>query len=326
MTSKGVAVLAKEVGDDWKEHAYYEEVERFMPDAWKSLIWPIIGACDFSSTLDLAAGHGRNTEFLLPLARGLHVVDINKENIDFCRRRFKGRDAHVRYVVNNGSSLSALRNDSVTLVYCFDAMVHFDSDVVRNYLREFFRILEPGSHAFIHHSNYTGNPCGKWMDNPNIRNFMSKELFAHYAHKEGLTVSLQKEIEWGGHSDLDCLSLLRKPNPPQRLSGKYTRRDGMLFVLAGAHESVKFSLARPGTLTLEAHAHPWCGRLVVKQAGRVLATFDVHEEKAQAKSYVFEAWPGELSFHAEDRGGGRGEAWVKNIDIQWKKTDASPRS
>ncbi|AGC43790.1 hypothetical protein MYSTI_02474 [Myxococcus stipitatus DSM 14675] len=326
MTSKGVAGLAKEVGDDWKEHAYYEEVERFMPDAWKNLIWPVIGECEFSSIVDLAAGHGRNTEFLLPLARSLHVVDINKENIDFCRHRFKGRDSHVRYVVNDGSSLSALRDDSVTLVYCFDAMVHFDSDVVRNYLREFFRILEPGAHAFIHHSNYTSNPGGRWMDNPNIRNFMSKELFAHYAHKEGLTVSFQKVIEWGGNPALDCLSLLRKPNPPRRISGTYTQREEMLFVLAGAHESATFSLARPGTVTLEAHAHAWCGQLVVKQSDRVLATFDVHAEQAQSKQYVFEAEAGELSFHAEDRGDGRGEAWVKNIDIQWRKADAAPRA
>lgn len=326
MSNQAIGTLAKEVGDDWKEHAYYEDVERFMPDLWKNLILPVIGGCDFTTTVDLAAGHGRNTEFLLPLTQTLHVVDINQENIEFCRRRFKGRDSRIRYVVNDGSSLSALRGDSVTLVYCFDAMVHFDSDVVRNYLREFFRILEPGSHVFIHHSNYTANPCGKWMDNPNIRNFMSKELFAHYAHKEGLTVAFQKVIDWGGHPELDCLSLLRKPNPPQRIDGSYTRRDGMLLVLAGAHESAKFTLARPGTITLEAHAHEWCGRLVVKQEGRVLATFEVNEEQPQSKPCVFEAEAGEVSLHAEDRGDGRGEAWVKNIDIEWRKESAAPQA
>ena len=36
-------------------------------------------------------------------------------------------------------------------------MVHFDSDVVRAYLKEFRRILKPGGHGFCHHSNYTGS-------------------------------------------------------------------------------------------------------------------------------------------------------------------------
>ncbi|MFY2564019.1 class I SAM-dependent methyltransferase [Corallococcus terminator] len=319
MSKEGVSVLAKEVGDDWKEHAYYEEVERFMPDTWRNLILPVIGECDFSSSLDLAAGHGRNTEYLLPLAQRLHVVDINKENIDFCRRRFAGRDSKITYVVNDGSSLSAVRSNSVTLTYCFDAMVHFDSDVVRAYLREFFRILEPGAHAFIHHSNYTANPCGRWMDNPKIRNFMSKDLFAHYAHKEGLTVASQQVIDWGGAPELDCLSLLRKPNPITRLGGNHTRRDEMLFVLAGAHESAKATLARPATLTLDAHAHKWCGRLIVQQGDKVLATFDVHEEQTQSKLCVFEAEAGEIVFRAEDRGDGLFEAWVRGIDVRWRK-------
>ncbi|MCK8504070.1 class I SAM-dependent methyltransferase [Myxococcus fulvus] len=319
MSKEAVAVLAKEVGDDWKEHAYYDEVEAFMPEAWKNLIWPVISACDFTSTMDLAAGHGRNTEFLLPLSERVHVVDINPENIDFCRRRFAGRDSKISFVVNDGSSLAALRSGSLTLAYCFDAMVHFDSDVVRAYLREFFRVLAPDAHAFIHHSNYTANPCGRWMDNPGIRNFMSQELFAHYAQKEGLSVVSQQVIDWGGSPKLDCLSLLRKPNPPQGLGGNYTKRDGMLFVLAAAHESAKFSLARPGTLTLDAHAHEWCGRLVVQQGERVLGTFDVHDAQVQPRQFVFDAEAGELVFRAEVRGDGRREAWVKGIDIRWRK-------
>lgn len=157
------------------------------------------------------------------------------------------------------------------------------------------------------------------MDSPDIRNFMSTELFAHYAHKEGLSVASQRVIDWGGNPGLDCLSLLRKPNPLQRISGTYTRRDGMFFVLAGPHEVVKTTLARPGTLTLEAHAHEWCGRLAVEQQGRVLGTFDVHEAKTQSKQCVFEAEAGELVFRSEDRGDGRGEAWVKGIDVRWRK-------
>jgi|GEM_PF-1203181 len=319
MSNDKVSALAREVGDDWKQHAYYEEVERYMASAWEGLIWPFIQGCDFTSVVDLAAGHGRNTEYLLPLAHRLHVVDINSENIDYCRRRFAGRDAKLSFIVNDGSSLSALRSDSVTLVYCFDAMVHFDSDVVRAYLREFARILEPDAHAFIHHSNYTANPGGRWMDNPSIRNFMSKELFAHYAHKEGLSVASQRVIQWGGRPALDCLSLLRKPNAGGPLTGHYTQREGMRFVLAGPHEAAKLNLLRPGTLTVDAHAHTWCGRLVVRQGEQVLGTFDLNEAQTQTKTCTVEFEAGEVEFRAEDRGDGRAEVWVKNLDIRWRK-------
>ncbi|AKF86679.1 hypothetical protein MFUL124B02_31255 [Myxococcus fulvus 124B02] len=320
MSNEGVLALAKEVGDDWKQHAYYDEVERLIPAAWEKLIWPMIGACDFSTTVDLAAGHGRNTEYLLPLAQRLHVVDINPENIDVCRRRFEGRDSKISYVVNDGTSLAGVPTGSVTLVYSFDAMVHFDSDVVRAYLREFARVLAPDAHAFIHHSNYTASPTGRWMDNPSIRNFMSKELFAHYAHKEGLRVLSQQVLTWDGIPELDCVTLLRKPNPLGDVSGSYTKRDGMLFVLAGGHESATVTLERAGTVTVNAHAHEWCGRLVVRQGDRVLGTFEVHDTQTQSKLCVFEAEAGEVVFHAEDRGGGRREAWVRGLDVQWRKS------
>lgn len=37
---------------------------------------------------------------------------------------------------------------------------------------------------------------------------MSKELFEHYAMKEGLAVIKQQVINWGGHENLDCLSMV----------------------------------------------------------------------------------------------------------------------
>ena len=103
-------------------------------------------------------------------------------------------------------NLMPVETGSVTLVYCFDAMVHFDSDVVRSYLRDTKRVLKPGGRAFFHHSNYTGGH--DWKKNPASRNFMSKELFGHYAMKEGLAVIKQRVINWDIHDNLDCLSMI----------------------------------------------------------------------------------------------------------------------
>ena len=68
--------------------------------------------------------------------------------------------------------------------------------------------LAPGGRGFFHHSNYTGGH--DWRTNPSSRNFMTKELFAHYARKEGLNVISQRVINWGSNPGIDCLTLVEQ--------------------------------------------------------------------------------------------------------------------
>src|SRR4029077_6013601 len=100
---------ALRVGRDWKRSPYYDAAEQGIERQWKELIWPFLMdehevGIDFSRTVELAAGHGRNSAKLLPLANKLYLVDINVENIVFLRRRF-GQNRKIHYHVNNGYSL-----------------------------------------------------------------------------------------------------------------------------------------------------------------------------------------------------------------------------
>lgn len=206
--------LAAQVGGDWKDaKAYYDGAEEAMENQWLGFVWPIINDCDLEVCVDLAAGHGRNSAMLLgrPECKKLYCVDINQENIDFCTARFAG-DPRVVCLKNNGVTISEIAAQSVTMFYSFDAMVHFDSDIVRSYLSEIARVLEPKcGRAFLHHSNYSGNPGGNLHDNPHWRNFMTAELMEHYAVKEGFATEKQMKLDWGGDgSYIDCLTLLRK--------------------------------------------------------------------------------------------------------------------
>ena len=201
--------LARAVGDDWKNHPYYDQVEAGIAHQWDHHVWPFIREADFACVLDLAAGHGRNSERLRQFAQKLYVVDINQENIDYCRRRFAGDDRFT-FIRNDGTSLQPIPDGSISLAYCFDAMVHFDSDVVRSYLREFHRVLQRGGLGFCHHSNYVGNPGGDVHDNKGWRNYMSQSLFAHYCAKEGLRVLKAKLIDWEAPGS-DCVTLFLKP-------------------------------------------------------------------------------------------------------------------
>lgn len=202
--------LAKDVGQDWISSTYYDDAEKFIDIQWDGLVWPFINGNDFTNIIDLAAGHGRNTEKLKEIAKKITIVDINSENIEYCRLRFEN-DNNISFMETDGISLHGVEDSSVTFIYCFDAMVHFDSDVVRNYLKEFQRVLVPGGRGFCHHSNHSHNPGGSYRDNPGWRNYMSDSLFSHYCQKEGLKIIKQKTIDWIKPGDqLDCVSLFEK--------------------------------------------------------------------------------------------------------------------
>ncbi|WP_158497292.1 class I SAM-dependent methyltransferase [Methylocystis sp. ATCC 49242] len=176
------------------------------------MVWPFIKGCNFETCVDLAAGHGRNTVKLLelPECKLVYCVEINQENVDFCSARFSD-EPRVVCIKNNGVTVSGIPSQSVTMFYCFDSMVHFDSDIVRSYLAEIARMLAPREgRAFLHHSNYSANPGGDFYQNPHRRNFMSAELMKHYAAKEGLAVEKQQLLDWNWDgTNIDCFTLLR---------------------------------------------------------------------------------------------------------------------
>lgn len=211
-TSSQVPEIVERQAARWRNSPYYDAAEGAMVRQWTNLVEPIIKNSDFTTVVDLAAGHGRNSQFLLPLCKTLYIVDIHAENVDFCRHRF-GDDPRIRYIKNNGLDLDGIASESVTLVYCFDAMVHFHSDVVRSYLKEFHRILVPGGTAFCHHSNSTNDPGGLRLDrHVQGRNFMTKDMFGHYCVLEGFEIIHAREIDWGGSPKLDCVTYFKKPD------------------------------------------------------------------------------------------------------------------
>jgi len=198
----------------WAQTPYYDSVEgRARKQHWEGLIWPFLKDynVDFSSVLELAVGHGRMTQILLEKAGHLTGVDVLQENIDFCRERFADA-TNLTLIRNDGMTLDGVGDGAISFAFCFDSMVHFDSDVLRSYLAEFQRVLKPGGLAFCHHSNLTRNPAGDFQRAAHARNFMSQALFHHYAHKEGLRVVKSEVIDWGTGAkhvrQLDCMSLL----------------------------------------------------------------------------------------------------------------------
>ncbi len=203
--------------DAHAEGNYYRDAEPYIQKQWDGVIWPIIKDLDFTEVLELAPGHGRNTELLRRLAGSITLVDVNPNCIEACRERFgEHRDGcRFRYFVTDGDSLAMVESGSLTLVYSFDSMVHFDSSVVRAYVHEIARVLRPGGSAFLHHSNYgTVAPNSDWAHNPGNRSDMTADRMRGFAAEAGLDVAFQRLsgiADGWGLEDLDAFTVLRRP-------------------------------------------------------------------------------------------------------------------
>ena len=211
--------LAKPAISQFTESPYFARAEAHTKSQWEKHIAPVLQGANLSRVLDLACGHGRFSELLAPQAKRLIVADANETCIDATRERLK-EFKNVEYILTNGYSLDAIPDGAITFLFCFDAMVHFDNDVVCAYIEETARILAPGAIGFFHHSNFTERPGADHRSNPHARNFMSTELFAHQASKAGLKVVRSMKISWGTGERfvpyLDGITVVRKPPAPNQ--------------------------------------------------------------------------------------------------------------
>ena len=141
-------------------------------------------------------------------------MDVNHGNVAYCRKRFRRNDVQVWR--NSGLDYYPVPASSITAIFCYDAMVHFEYDCVISYLYDTTRVLRIGGKALFHHSNYAA-PGSYWAHNPHSRNFMTKDLFAHIAQRAGLDVVQQQLLDWGEGparvEAIDCLTLLQKTRP-----------------------------------------------------------------------------------------------------------------
>lgn len=214
--NKAVDQLAKREAGVWDGSKYYDDAE-----AWTWLFWSedhqffdFFRRLDTTNLLELACGHGRHGEYVLShfgnRVDSFVMLDILQSNVDFCLNRI-GNHKNLEILCNSGTGFHPVQDESITAIFCYDAMVHFHQDVVKSYLNDTYRVLAPGGMALFHHSNYSLEPDSPFAANPHARAYMSGPLFKKYAEESGLVVVAQKVFPWGNEPGLDCLSLVKKP-------------------------------------------------------------------------------------------------------------------
>jgi ubiquinone/menaquinone biosynthesis C-methylase UbiE len=190
---------------------YHNAAARDMERLWESVLYPYFSRhkFDLSRAIDFAAGYGRNTRKLLAEGAGhVTMVDVNVDCINHLKTAFQDDNTAILQV--DGLSLIGLDSGGYSFLYTFDAMVHFDLEIVISYLFEFNRVLQDGAYALVHHSNYTGSPGEDFRKNPHWRNFMDATIFKHIARRAGFEIVEQNTTAWGGIEGLDCITILRK--------------------------------------------------------------------------------------------------------------------
>lgn len=204
-----VATEAYEWGDNVAD-AYHGLAAQHMDVQWAAFIQPFLDTYKFNleRVADFAAGFGRNTRKLLAAgAQHVTMIDVNPDCVRHLESAFRGTP--TRIIMNNGRDLSDIPDDAFSFIYSFDAVVHFDMEVVISYIYEMHRTVQRGGHVLIHHSNYSSAPGRDFRQNPHFRNFMSAEIFSHVAQKAGFAVVEQRLMAWE-LPDLDCITLLQR--------------------------------------------------------------------------------------------------------------------
>jgi len=213
--ARDLAKSVEEVARYWHADPYYDRAEQadwlgafWTPDNPQRPFRRMFSALNLRSTAELACGHGRNAAQIYSQVPALILLDVVAENVAHCRNRFADAK-NVVVIQNNGYTLHPIPDASLTALYCYDAMVHFECDVVLSYIRDVARVLEKGGRALLHHSILDAFPGRDHRLNPGGRNFMSQRLFMHAAKRAGFDVLESQAMDWDAPGT-DALTLIEK--------------------------------------------------------------------------------------------------------------------
>ncbi len=194
-----------------KNYEYFAQVENLTSGFWAEggAFRTLFDRLDRRRLIEVACGQGRHTVLVPPGYESILAIDTSVDAIAECKKCYAAL-GRIKFVASeDGCSIPAPAS-SHTGIFSYDAMVHFEPLTINAYLSEASRVLTPGGRGVFHHSNYSGNPTGKFTESPEWRNYMRKDLFAHFCSRNQLKVLEQIDFDWGSSEKLDCITLFEK--------------------------------------------------------------------------------------------------------------------
>lgn len=168
-----------------------------------------------ATALEIGAGHGRLAGYLEHHCDHLVLVDMTKDCIDACTKRFAG-NRKVTCVHNDGLGLSSVEDESIDFVFSFFSLVHADDATLRSYLVSIAEKLSRDGVAFIHHSNAGTCLSGGEAEDARLHDYrdttVSADIMAKLTKEVGLTCRSQELFGWETAKLLtDCFTVFTRP-------------------------------------------------------------------------------------------------------------------
>ena len=213
----------KKGGDEWSGPWGGAEAQ------WYGSILPRIHAfVPAGAILEIAPGFGRWTQYLKGLCRHLFVVDLNKNCIEGCRKRFAS-SSNISYHVNDGASLEMIPDNSVDFAFSFDSLVHVEIQALEAYVNQLASKLTRDGAGFFHHSNI-GEYERRWryqnrvpqtirryltrkrvLSNDELRAFsVTAAKFSEVCDSAGLCCITQELVSWRQRLLIDAFSVFTR--------------------------------------------------------------------------------------------------------------------
>jgi len=129
----------------WKDSFIRNVLRRYIPPG--------------GHVLEIGPGAGRWTAVLLEIADTLTGVDLAESCVRVCQQKFGNRRA--QFLVGSGKDLANIADASVDSLWSFETFVHINVPETVAYVREFRRVMRPGSVGVVHHGK-SGGMEGGW--------------------------------------------------------------------------------------------------------------------------------------------------------------------
>ncbi|HEY9301215.1 MAG TPA: class I SAM-dependent methyltransferase, partial [Phormidium sp.] len=168
-------------------------------------------------------GAGRWTGFLKDLCQELTLVDLSDKCIQICQEKFQ-QYSHIRFFVNDGSSLAMIEDNSIDFAFSFDSLVHADQPTLAAYLQQLAAKLTETGFGWIHHSNLGEYSNLQQDEFTGWRSLdVSTQTFRTAAEVAGLTVIAQEVFTWRSEKFTDCISIFTSSLSPYAHTYKIIR-------------------------------------------------------------------------------------------------------
>jgi SAM-dependent methyltransferase len=218
-----------ENGDEWSQRWGDPDTQ------WRATLLPRVSSfLGARSVLEIAPGYGRWSKYLIDASETYIGVDLAESCVARCRERFKNT-SRASFYSNDGRSLPMVTDNSVDFIFSFDSLVHVEEDAIRDYIREFARILAAEGIAFIHHSNLGAYGAELWRSEALVSATqpikhargalrrlgltdwhqsrapsMSAERWVELCDAAGVVCVGQEVINWNAAQLTDCMSLVAR--------------------------------------------------------------------------------------------------------------------